>query len=62
MSIKAAKVVFTEEIVSGFSDYWKNTKLPWQLDDLTQDQIDAVRHVAKLAYLAAKREAKNKRL
>ena len=43
-----------------FPDYWKTAKLPWQLEDLTLEQIKAVQHVAKLAFLAAKRDAEKR--
>lgn len=44
--------------MSGFSDYWKKADWPYQLEDLTQEQINAVRHLANLAFVAGKREGK----
>lgn len=44
--------------MSEFKDFWQKTPLPWQLEDLTQEQIDAIRRLASRAYAAGKREAK----
>lgn len=56
--IRPAPAARTEARMSGFSDYWKKANWPWQLEDLTQDEIKAVQAVARLAFLAGKREGK----
>ena len=49
--------------MSGFSEFWKKASLPYQLDGLSQEQIDAIRHIALQAYRAGRRiERTEKRL
>lgn len=41
-----------------FKDFWQKTPLPWQLEDLTQSQIDAIKKLASRAFAAGKKEGK----
>ena len=41
-----------------FKDFWQKTPLPWQLEDLTQEQIDAIKKLASRAFSAGKKEGK----
>ena len=39
-----------------FKDFWHKTPLPWQLEDLTQEQIDAIKRLASRAFSAGKKQ------
>ena len=41
-----------------FKDYWAKVKLPLTLHRLRQPEFEAVAQIAKLAFLAGKREGK----
>ena len=38
-----------------FKDFWQKTPLPWQLEDLTQEQIEDVKKLASKAFSAGKK-------
>jgi len=41
-----------------FKDFWQKTPLPWQLEDLTQEQIDAIKKLASKAFGDGKKVGK----
>lgn len=44
--------------MSGFPDYWRKAKIPANLTNLKQAQLDEIRKVAMSAYRAGQRSAK----
>ena len=51
---KGAKAARMEASME-FKDFWQKTPLPWQLEDLTQEQIDAIKKLASKAFTRAYR-------
>ena len=45
--------------MSGFNDYWLKAKIPPNLANLKQAQWDAIRKVARQAYVAGLRSARD---
>lgn len=54
---KGAWAACTEATME-FKDFWQKTPLPWQLEDLTQEQIEVVKKLASKAFSAGKKVGK----
>ena len=55
---RLAPAASTQARMLEFKDFWQTMTLPWQLEDLTQEQIEVVKKLASKAFSAGKKVGK----